>query len=78
MNFLYLQEKVCKKISYYFHATFFYIIKKPLYQLNFNTNGNKFRCKGILMKSTINMQGRGNQILIERGVKLNNVNRNIQ
>lgn len=74
MNFLHLQEKIFKKISYYFHAAIFYIIKKPLYILNFNTNGNKFQCKGVLIKSTINLQGRNNPILIEQGVKLNNVN----
>lgn len=73
MNFLHLQEKFFKKISCYFHTAIFYIIKKPLYILNFNTDGNHFQCKGCLIKSSINVHGNGNQIIIEQGVRLKNV-----
>lgn len=74
MNFLYIQEKFARKLSYYFHATIFYIIKKPLYKLYFNTEGNNFQCKGCLIKSSINIYGNKNQIIIDHGVRLINVN----
>lgn len=74
MNFLHVQKKVYKKIDYYFHLIIFHLIMKPLYTLNFNTSGNNFLCKGILIKSSVDIQGKGNQILIEQGVRLKNVN----
>ena len=74
MNFLDFQRKISKKISYYIHTVIFYIIKKPLYILNYNTGGNHFQCKGVMLKSSIIIHGKNNSIIIDQGVKLNNVN----
>lgn len=51
MNFLYFINNNLKKIKNKFYIIFFLLIKKPLYIINYNSNGNSFICKGLLINS---------------------------
>lgn len=73
MNILLFINKITHKIQQIFHILFFLLIKKPLYILSYNSNGNNFVCKGLMMNSSLKMSGKNNQIFIDEKVKLNNM-----
>jgi acetyltransferase-like isoleucine patch superfamily enzyme len=77
MNFLYFINNNLKKIKNKFYIIFFLLIKKPLYIINYNSNGNSFICKGLLINSSINVNGKNNQIFIDKGARLNNMHINV-
>ena len=72
MNFIphvrLLQNRISKALS----RLFWICIKNPLYNLSYNSNGNKFICKGVLTKSSIIIKGNNNSCLIEKGCRLYN------
>ena len=72
MNFLHLSSRILNKLVYLFRLFCFYI-KKPFYVMSYNCNGNKFVCKGVLLNSSVSLSGRDNAIIVEGGVKINNV-----
>ena len=72
MNFLHFSSRILKKFVYLFRLICFYI-KKPFYILSYNCNGNKFVCKGVLLNSSVSLSGRDNAIIVEGGVKINNM-----
>ena len=53
MNFLYFINNNLKKIKNKFYIIFFLLIKKPLYIINYNSNGNSFIYKGLLINSSL-------------------------
>lgn len=73
MNFIYFFNKITKKCNKILHIIFFFLIKKPLYTLSYNNNGNRFVCKGFIIKSSLIINGKNNQIFIDKGVRLNNM-----
>ena len=50
----------------------FQLFQKPLWKISYSSKGNKFRCKGILLNCSIDLVGNNNEIIIEKGVVLNN------
>lgn len=56
-----------------FHYAIFLLLKKPLYLISYNSNGNRFVCKGLMSKCSININGEGNQVIIEKDVRLHNM-----
>ncbi len=71
-NFIPKINALLNKIHSSFSLLIFYVIKKPLYQLSYNTHGNMFKCKGKIKNSSIIIQGRNNVCIIEKGVTINN------
>lgn len=59
----------CKRLIYLVYHLF---IQKPIYFISYNNKQNKFRCEGLLFNSTINLSGHGHEIIIEKGVRINN------
>lgn len=73
MNFIYYIDSLSAKLSKCFHYALFLLVKKPLYLLSYNSNGNKFVCHGLMRKCSLKINGGGNQVIVEQGVRLNNV-----
>lgn len=73
MNILLFINKTTHKIQQIFHILFFLFIKKPLYILSYNSNGNHFVCKGLIINSSLKVSGKNNQIFIDKKVKMNNM-----
>lgn len=74
MNILQIINNIITRINRIFHIAIFLFMKKPLYMISYNSNGNKFICKGLMTKCSVKMKGSGNKIIIEQGVRLNNMN----
>lgn len=73
MNFLHYIDALSTRLGKYFHYALFLLVKKPLYLLSYNSNGNKFVCHGLMSRCSLKINGRDNQVVIEQGVRLNNV-----
>lgn len=73
MNFLHYFDALSTRLGRYFHYALFLLVKKPLYLLSYNSNGNKFVCHGLMSRCSVKVNGGGNQVIIEQGVRLNNV-----
>ncbi len=73
MNFLRITDGIATRISKAFHIAVFLLIKKSLYTLSYNSNGNRFVCKGIMTRCSVKVFGGGNELIINKGVRLNNV-----
>lgn len=71
MNFIDFICRIKNRLVKAYYLLFF-ILKKPLYLLSYNTNGNQFKCDGYLLKSHVKMSGTFNKLIIEKGVRLNN------
>lgn len=73
MNFLHYLDALSMRLGKYFHYAVFLLFKKPLYLLSYNTHGNKFVCHGLMSRCSIKVIGGGNEVIIDQGVRLNNV-----
>ncbi len=73
MNFLHYLNALSARLGKYFHYAVFLLFKKPLYLLSYNTHGNKFVCHGLMSRCSIKVIGGGNEVIIDQGVRLNNV-----
>lgn len=52
---------------------FFYVFQKPFYSISFNSDGNRFGCKGKMRNSHVLVLGHGNTISIGNNALLNKV-----
>ena len=59
MNFLHYIDVLSTRLGKYFHYGFFLLVKKPLYLLNYNSNGNKFVCHGLMRHCSVKVYGGG-------------------
>lgn len=73
MNFLHYIDALSKRLGKCFHYALFLLVKKPLYLLSYNSNGNKFICHGLMSHCSVKVKGGGNEVIINQGVKLNHV-----
>lgn len=73
MNILYYYYALSSKLVRIFHYFIFLLFKKPLYLISYNSNGNRFVCKGLMSKCLIKVTGEGNLVVIEEGVRLHNM-----
>lgn len=48
-------------------------IKKPIYKLSYNSNGNKFQCEGILTHCKLQMGGSNNTLIVGPDAFIDNV-----
>ena len=72
MNIVSSCVELSKKIRKVFQLIYFILLKKPLYFISFNSNGNKFLCDGRLFNSSVMMQGKNNSLIVKNGCKLFN------
>lgn len=73
MNISYYLTVICFKFKRVLNGLFFLLIQKPIYNLSYNNKSNSFNCNGLLFNSSIKLSGSGNKIIIEKGVRMNNV-----
>lgn len=73
MNILHYYYALSDRLVRKFHYAIFLLFKKPLYLISYNSNGNRFICKGLMSKCSIKVNGEGHQIIIEEGVRLHNM-----
>lgn len=64
MNIALLIIKLIRKIPHVFNQISYYFIKKPLYNYAFNSNGNRYICKGYQERTNISICGSGHYIEI--------------
>ena len=69
MNVMRIIYGINRRVLYIFQQFAFYI-KKPIWGLSYNCNGNSFRCDGQLLNTSVKLTGKNNSIIIHRGVKL--------
>ena len=72
MNILSIIYRISSIVQKYFYAICFLLLKKPFYMLSYNTQGNQFKCHGFLLHTSIKIRGKNNQLIIGKGVKINN------
>lgn len=65
--------RVMPFITCYIHKVIFHVFKKPFYRMSYNTNGNRFHCKGVLTRCKLQLGGVNNTLIFEPGVWVNNV-----
>lgn len=69
MNIMRIFYGINRRALYIFQLFAFYI-KKPIWSLSYNCNGNSFRCDGLLLNTSVKLSGNNNRIIIQGGVKL--------
>ena len=57
MNILQHYSALSNKLARMFHYAIFLLFKKPLYIISYNSNGNRFVCKGLMSKCLIKVNG---------------------
>lgn len=72
MNVIVLYKSLVRRIIFLYYKCLFVGIKKPLYNICYNTNGNKFQFDGYI-KGGIFMSGKNNTLIVGKNVYLNNM-----
>ncbi len=72
MNIVNLGVGLLKKIKKAFRLAYFLVVQKPLYWFSFNSNGNRFSCKGRLFNTSVILKGKNNVLIIKEGCQLCN------
>lgn len=73
MNIIKYYHAIAFRFARIFQHLYFFLLQKPLYQISYNSGGNRFLCHGVLINSSIDLLGSGNQIFIDKGAMLKNV-----
>ena len=73
MNIIKIHTAIVRRLTGILQRLYFHLLQKPLYQLSYNSGGNRFICHGVLINSSIRLTGGGNQVVINEGVMIRNM-----
>ena len=73
MNIVKLNNFLWSKLTSFYCKFYFLYIKKPLYNISYNSKGNKFKFEGYLKRGSVYISGRNNTLIVGKNVYLNNV-----
>lgn len=72
MDIIAAVEQISSRIKRKLSTLYFRFMLKPLYNYRFNKYGNRFICDGLLFNTKIQVGGKNNSIIIEKGAIIKN------
>lgn len=73
MNIIKYSHAINRRGTEILQRLYFHLLQKPIYKLSYNSENNHFVCRGVLINSSIHLNGKSNQVIIDKGVTLKNM-----